>query len=310
MSLRILIVRFGSLGDVVLTTPLVRAIRAAHPAADIVFATKRAWAPVLHGNPHLRDVVTLEPGESLAGLARRLRGRFDHRLDLHGNLRSYALRALLGGRWTSYRKRRTARRLLIATRWNVYGPTIPVAARYHEAARRLGVTPDGRGAEVFPSPDDLLRASGIAPPGAVVLAPGASRWTKRWPADHWRALAAALHASGFGVVGVGTGDERAILHGTPAIDAFGHPLGVIAALLRRARTVVANDSGLMHLATAVGTPVVVLAGPTVESFGSVLQKPLACRPCSPYGSATCPAGHHRCMTDILVDDVARAVTTA
>jgi ADP-heptose:LPS heptosyltransferase len=95
---RILIVRFSSLGDILLTTPLIRALRARHPAATLSALTKQAWAPLLSANPHLDEVVAVAPGQSLVPLARALRAaRFTHLLDLHGSVRTRVLRLLVPG---------------------------------------------------------------------------------------------------------------------------------------------------------------------------------------------------------------------
>ena len=117
---------------------------------------------------------------------------------------------------------------------------------------------------------------------------------------------------------VGGAAERPLLDLPGIVPAYGLPLLVTAALLRRARVVVANDSGMLHLATAVGRPVVALVGPTVRAFGffpyaaqaEVLERPLACRPCSPFGSDHCPLGHHRCMIEIAPAAVHAAVERA
>ncbi|MBI4421730.1 MAG: glycosyltransferase family 9 protein [Gemmatimonadetes bacterium] len=316
---RVLIVRFGSLGDVILTTPLLRALRGAHPAATITFVTQRAYAPILDGNPRLDRVVALEPGESLRSLAARLAGdRFDHRLDLHGSLRSRLFRHLVPGAWRGYSKRRAARWRLVWFGGHGASPGAPVAEQYFAAARDLDVLPDGRPAEVFPSGAARRAAQALAPDGFVALAPGARHRTKRWPAAHWRALAERLLAAGRRVVAVGSDGERDLLSGPDVTDGYGLPLDVTAALLARATAAVCNDSGLMHLATAVGTPVVVLLGPTIRAFGFtpyraravVLERPLRCRPCSSSGSAFCPLLHHRCLRDIDAATVATHVAEA
>ena len=129
--LRVLLVRFSSIGDVVLTTPLVRALRRRHPDAELVYVTKRALAPLVCDNPHLTGVVTLEPHEPVHRLAARLRALAPtHGLDLHGSLRSAALRALVPGRWAGYRKRKVARTALIAAKLDLYRDAVPVAERY------------------------------------------------------------------------------------------------------------------------------------------------------------------------------------
>lgn len=313
----ILVVRFGALGDVILTTPLLRAIRRAHPEARITYVTQRAYATLLEPDPAIARMAALERGESVRALARRLRGaRYDHRLDLHGSLRSLALRCLLPGRWRSWAKRRVRRALLVRLKVDASPSPIPIAERYFEAARDLGVTPDGEPAAVFTRPTDAAAAAALAGAKAyVALCPGARHWNKRWPPGHWAALAGRLRADGFAVVGLGTADERGLLPAPGVRNGFGTSLGVAAAVLRGARVAVANDSGLMHLATAVGTPVVALFGPTTPALGyapyrnrgRVLGRPLPCRPCTAFGGAHCPMRHHRCMIDLDAAEVAAAV---
>lgn len=325
-SPNILLVRFSSLGDVLLTTPLIRALRARHPAATITALTKQVWAPLLSANPHLDQVVAISPGQSLAPLARAIRAAgFTHRLDLHASVRTRVLRLLAPGGWSGYDARRRERKALIREHRDIYRDQVPVPERYFEAARELDVAPDGRPAELFVSPaassraeEWLARADLDGGLPLVVLAPGAAHATKRWPVAHWRALATTLGELGYAVAVVGGPADRAaggeVLAAAtgPAGNAAGElDLQATGALLGRARIVVSNDSGPMHLATAVGTPVVALFGPTVEAFGffpyrassRVLQRSMPCRPCSSKGSARCPMGHHRCLEEILPEDV-------
>ena len=182
-----------------------------------------------------------------------------------------------------------------------------MAERYFEAAAGLGVVPDGAPAEVHTTPDDDRRARTLVGDASyVALCPGAAHWNKRWPPAHWRTLAGALVQRGHAVVGIGTAEERGLLDAPGVVSGFGVGLGVAAALLRGARAAVANDSGLMHLATAVGTPVVALFGPTSPAFGYapyrtrglVVEHDLPCRPCSAFGGPHCPMRHHRCMIDL------------
>jgi heptosyltransferase-2 len=316
---RVLIVRFSSLGDVVLTTPLLRAIRARHPQADVTFVVQSRYADLLAGNPAVTRVVATAPREPMAALARRLGVReYDARIDLQASFRSRRLRRLLGGRWGTVNRRRAARLALIWLGVDLYPTRIPAAEQFFEAAAGLDVRPDGRPAGVFPTADEEKRAAALVPDGVVALVPGARWASKRWPAAHWRSLADRLAARGLALVAVGSAEERPLLSGPDVIDGYGLPLAATAAVLRRARVVVASDTGLMHLATAVGRPVIALAGPTVRAFGyfpygvaaQVVERPLPCRPCSASGSHHCPLGHHRCMIEITPDVVAQAVERA
>jgi len=321
--LRVLIVRFSSIGDVLLTTPLVRALRRRHPDAELVFVTKRAMFPLVSDNPHLTLVAALEPGEGVTHLAGRLRALAPtHGLDLHGSLRSVALRALVRARWAGYRKRKLARTLLVATKVDAYGTPTPVPERYFEAARRLDVNPDGGAPEFHLGPAardrvaSWLEERGLATAPLVALAPGAAHATKRWAVRHWIELIDRLGAQGLQPVVLGGPGDRGIAQQLPAPSAAGEfSLQETGALLARSRVVVSGDTGVMHMATGVGAPVVALFGPTVEQFGffpyraphTVLQHDLACRPCSSMGSARCPHGHHRCLESIAAAAVAGAV---
>lgn len=325
--LRVLLVRFSSIGDILLTTPLVRALKRRHPNAQLIYVTKRAMAPLVADNPHLSQVVALEPGEPIAHFARRLRALHPtHGLDLHDSLRSAILRLLVRCRWSGYAKRRLARTALIAAKLDLYRAHMPVAERYFEAARRLDVRPDGGppefclGAAARERVGRWLAERDLGPEGRplAALAPGAAHATKRWPIPHWQALAERLRAAGYRLVVLGGPEDRGAASqlGALAESAAGEfTLQETGACLARARVLVSGDTGVMHMATGVGTPVVALFGPTVAAFGffpyraraAVLEQDLPCRPCSATGTARCPLGHHRCLNDLVPDQVAAAV---
>jgi len=323
--LRILCVRFSSIGDVLLTTPLVRALHRRHPDAELYFVTKRAMAPLVVENPHLTRVVELEPNERITDLARRLRAlRPTHGLDLHGSLRSATLRLLVPCQWSGYSKRKFARTLLISAKINVYGKHVPVPERYFEAARALDVHPDGGSPEFFLAPAARERIARWLAERALdrqpfaALAPGAAHATKRWPIRHWCALAEQLRNMGCGLVAVGGDGDRELASqlGAGVHNAAGEfTLLETGACLARSAVLVSGDTGVMHMATGVGTRVLALFGPTVEPFGFfpyagravVFERDLGCRPCSAMGTEHCPLGHHRCLEEVFPDQVAAAV---
>lgn len=323
--LRILCVRFSSIGDVLLTTPLVRALHRRHPEAELYFVTKQAMAPLVIENPHITQVIALDLNERITEFARRLRALGPtHGLDLHGSLRSAALRLLVPCSWSGYSKRKLARTALISTKISLYGKHVPVPERYFEAARGLDVEPDGRPPEFFLAPAARDRvASWLATRGLdkqpfAALAPGAAHATKRWPIQHWQALTERLRQLGYGVVAVGGSGDRELASalGPNITNAAGEfTLQETGACLARAAVLVSGDTGVMHMATGVGTRVVALFGPTVELFGFfpyakraiVLERDLSCRPCSAMGTERCPLGHHRCLEEVLPDQVAAAV---
>ncbi|MBW8773488.1 MAG: glycosyltransferase family 9 protein, partial [Gemmatimonadetes bacterium] len=154
-------------------------------------------------------------------------------------------------------------------------------------------------------------------------------FSKRWPPEYWTALSASLAASGKDLVITGGRAEREVGDAMVAAaraaraDAVAEnsagefALQETGALLQRAEALAVGDTGVMHMATAVGTPIVALMGPTVAPFGffpyhanaKVLERDLYCRPCTPFGGPTCPEGHHRCLRDIAPAEVAAALVT-
>jgi heptosyltransferase-2 len=311
----------------------VRALHRRHPEAELYFVTKRAMAGLVIENPHLTQVVALRQDERITDLARHLRALGPtHALDLHGSLRSAALRLLVPCSWSGYAKRKFARTALISTKINLYGKHVPVPERYFEAARAAGldVTPDGGPPEFFLGPPareriaQWLAQHGLDTQPFAALAPGAAHATKRWPVAHWRELAERLRHAGYGLVTLGGAADREVANaissgvggGEGLVNAAGEfSLQETGACLARAAVLISGDTGVMHMATGVGTRVVALFGPTVEPFGFfpytkhavVLERDLTCRPCSAIGTERCPLGHHRCLADVLPAQVAAAV---
>jgi heptosyltransferase-2 len=278
----------------------------------------------------VNHVIAITKERGLADIAAELRGnRYTHMLDLHDSIRSRMLRLLVPGRWRTYPKHRLARSMLIQTKRNWYRDSRSVAERYFDAARALDVVPDGHPPDLFLSPEAVREAAAWLERNApslnrslIALAPGAAHATKRWPLEHWHMLVRRILDEGLAVVLVGGTEDAAVAKalaanaGAPVLNAAGQfGLQGTGALLQRASALISGDTGVMHMATALGTPVVALFGPTVQPFGyfpytakaQIVELPLPCRPCSSKGSSRCPLGHHRCMGDMGPDVVFEAV---
>ncbi len=320
-----LVIQTAFLGDVVLTTPLLSELARRDGPVDVV--TTPAAAPLLEHHPAIRRVLRYDKRGADRGtggvwrLARALRAhRYDRAVIPHRSSRSAAL-ALLAG---------IPERIGFAgaPAALTYTARIPRPARGHEADRllalawptvvplpppvSLGLT-DADRAEA----DAWLATHGVGS-GFVALAPGSIWGTKRWP--YYADLAARLDRP---VVVVGGPEDiplaATVVGAAPSrahSSAGALSLRGSAALLARAGALVSNDSAPLHLATAVGTPVVALFGPTIPEFGfgprgaktaTLGLDGLACRPCSRHGPMICPLGHHRCMRDLAVDTVAAAL---
>jgi lipopolysaccharide heptosyltransferase II len=335
LSPDILAVRFSAIGDILLTTPLRRAIRVRHPGARIAVLTKRQYAPLLSDNPNINEVFGITENDSIRRVAEQIRSvHYSHILDLHGNLRTFALRLLAPGPWTSYSKRNIPRRAQILTKRSLFsGKAPPVAERYFEAAATLDVWPDDGPPEFFLAEgveDEVearLQKVGLGTASTLVaIAPGAAHATKRWPPLSWIDLARDLRRTGTEVVVVGGPDDAKLAQwiandvGPGAASLAGVlNLQETGAVIKRSAALISGDTGVMHMATGLGTPVVALFGPTVREFGffpykskraEVVELPLRCRPCSAHGSSRCPLGHHRCMKEISPASVLDALRAA
>lgn len=332
---RVLLVRLSSLGDVVLATAALEALREDVPGAAVDVLTKPAFREVFAANPAVAGVCQWDPTLGVAALARDLRReQYDWVVDLHGNLRTRLLRvALRGPRWSVYGKGSGRRRVAVALRRPGLLDGRHVVDRYIEALGPLGVRPVRRLPRVHPrSGDREAAARRLAEAGwdgsspVVALAPGA-RWnTKAWPPGHWATLIRALGAEKLAFPALLGGPEEEGLCGSILEESRGLGANLAgrtsilgtAAVLELSRVLVTNDSAPLHLATAVGTPVVALFGPTVRGFGfyplgprdEVVEADVACRPCSLHGRASCRQGFHRCLAELkpalVLDALGRA----
>lgn len=329
---RILVIRFSSIGDILLTTPVLRLLRQAYPAARLEFLTKAVYQDVLRANPCVDALHLLEPQRFQALLQSLRQHPYDLLLDLHATMRSRLLSyGVKAHTKLVYNKRVLRRALLVRLKWNTLQPVTPVTELYAAPLRRLGLTAPLSGLEMHLAPGsreaihtylrDRLPAWSSHP--LLALAPGAAWPTKRWPVTRFAEVAQAMaQAHGAAVVILGSaadvplGQElRQHLKG-PVVDSTGQlSLMHSAALLQQCALLLSNDSGLMHMATALHVPVVALFGPTVQEFGfypfqaqaRVVSTPLPCRPCTTKGSRRCPQGHHHCMQRLSSGQVLTAV---
>jgi heptosyltransferase-2 len=312
------------LGDVVLTTPLLSALAARHGPVDVV--TTPIAAPLLETHPAVVQVIPYDKRGVDAGwsgvtaLARRLRTHtYDRAYLPHRSLRSATLA----------RFARIPSRIGFKGSWSfLYTEARPKPRIGHETDRLLALANEPPGAyppQLRPTEADEQVVAQLVDDAFVALAPGSIWGSKRWP--YYGELAGRLSEQ-IAVVVVGGGDDAALgaeilkaAHdGTGRhrlVNACGKlTLRQSAALIGRAVALVTNDSAPLHLATAMGTPVIALFGPTVTEFGFGPMHPgdlalgvegLVCRPCSAHGPPQCPLTHHRCMRDLAVAAVTRAV---
>jgi len=321
-----LVIQTAFLGDVVLTTPLLAALAARHGPVDVV--TTPAAAVLLQHHPAVATVLPYDKHGADGGwtgfrrMGSRLRSRGYRTVYLpHRSVRSAVL-AL----WSGAQERIG---FADAPAAFTYTRRVGRARTGHEVERLLALASPGLAEthavslgltrEDHAAAQSWLEANGVGS-GFIAFAPGSVWATKRWP--YYPELAARLEGR---VVVVGSADDSGEAHaivartGGRAVSAAGAlGLRASAALIQRAACLVTNDSAPLHLATAVGTPVLAIFGPTVPEFGFGPRRPedvslghadLPCRPCSAHGPMVCPLGHHRCMRELSVDLVQQALAT-
>jgi ADP-heptose:LPS heptosyltransferase len=310
--MKILVLRFSSIGDIVLTGPVVRALKQ-QLGAEVHFATKAVFRDLVAHSPHVDRVHVLE--EELSPLIAALRKeRFDLVVDLHHNLRTARIKRKLGVPARSFPKLNIEKWLLVNLKKDRM-PRVHIVDRYLSTVTHLGVKNDGLGLELFLPPErevDLNTLPERHRSGFTVFAIGGAHQTKRLPLH--RMIELAMLVEGPLVIVGGAEDKadgRALANaiGSRAFDATGqYDILGSASLIRKANGVIAHDSGAMHIAAAFHRNVVSIWGNTVPEFGMgpyIPQHPerahvaevkgLPCRPCSKIGYARCPQGHFRCM---------------
>ncbi|MBM3422431.1 MAG: glycosyltransferase family 9 protein [Chlorobi bacterium] len=318
----ILVIRLSSIGDIILTTPLLREVAAAFPGARVDYCTKEPFRLLLAGNPHINALFTTEKPPA---------GRYDLVVDLQNNIRSRKLvRKLDAGTTVRYRKRNWMKLLLVKTGIDLSGEYRSVVERYREPVAGLGVRGDNGHCELYPSTEDRVFASTLpecdGPRFALCF--GAMHASKRFPPVKFARLLSLLSESmPLQILLLGGPDDTRyaaeILQNLPSplhervIDLSGRcSLMQTAAVLERCDGVLCNDTGLMHMASAFGKQLFVLFGSSVPAFGflpyhtpfELFGVPgLRCRPCSHIGRDFCPEGHLRCMNDISEDAVVGAI---
>lgn len=305
--MRILIVRFSSLGDMVLLASLVEAVHRTHPGAELWLATKREWAPLYSRDPRVHRIVELGQG-GLGAVVRALEPvAFDLALDAHGSLRSRLLLSRLRPVPTRRIAKDTLARLaFLHFRRRSARLDRSLVERYTELVD-LAAAPRPR---IALAEEDRAAAAGMQGRW-LAIAPGAKHPTKRWPVESFAAAAKPLveQRAAQVLVLAGPGEEaegEALASQLPGstLLAGAQPLRELAARLERCELLLGNDSGLSHLAEAMGTPVVTIFGPTVREWGYapldaasavVEQAGLPCRPCSRSGEKPCRMPERWCL---------------
>ena len=322
---KILIIRFSSIGDIVLTTPVIRCIHNQVPGAEIHFLSKHAFRAVLENHPYITRHFYLQHSCQL--LIHQLKEeQYDFIIDLHHNLRSFRIKqALRSVPHASFNKLNVQKWLLTSIKINVL-PDVHIVDRYLATAAALGVVNDGAGLDFFISDAQRVKSTDIPvshSAGYIALVIGAAHATKQLPLEQLKLLCSLIPHP---IILLGGKQERALGDEIASVDtvkvynaAGKFSLHESADLLRNAKLLITPDTGLMHIAAALKKKMISIWGSTVPAFGMtpyygntavshrIFQVPqLSCRPCSKIGFDKCPKKHFNCMNQINMQEVAFA----
>jgi len=315
---KILIIRFSSIGDVVLTTPVVRCVKK-QLKAEIHFLIKQNFAHILHENPYIDHIHFLKSStqETISALKDE---SFDLIIDLHKNIRSISISKALGVNTIRFDKLNMEKWMAVNLKIDKLPKNKHLVDRYFDALAVIGIKNDNQGLDYFIMPEDEYDAQelikGITSYQVLVL--GATYFTKRIPKEKCMDIIATYEHTTILLGGsdvASISQELATLLPQKVVNFAGKiGLGVSAGIIKHAKRVVSGDTGLMHIATALQKELIVLWGNTVPEFGmypyygdshqdkhtDLQVENLSCRPCSKLGYTKCPKKHFKCMMDIQV----------
>jgi len=319
---KILVVRFSSIGDIVLTSPVFRCIKKQFPQTEIHFLTKKKYAFVLDDNPYIDQIHCLENNrKALTAMLKSI--GFDFLVDLHNNLRTFRLKAALGIKSASFPKLNTQKWLLVNLKIDRM-PALHIVDRYFKTLEKIGVSNDQAGLDFFLDPNDLFDFSTLPTvfsKGYVVYAIGGQHNTKKMPSEQISKLCQQIDAP---LVLLGGKEDQAAAAEIKEksakknlIDLCGQlSFNQSAHIVQLSQQVITHDTGLMHVAAAMKKNLHVIWGNTVPAFGmypyaanfySWEIKGLSCRPCSKIGFQSCPKKHFNCMNQQDLVKIAQTV---
>ena len=319
---KILIIRFSSIGDIVLTTPVVRAVKQQVPNVELHFLVKKSNEILLKSNPYVDKIHTYKG--DIDALVSELKAEcFDYIVDLQNNFRSKKIIRKLGRPHCSFPKHNIKKMVLVRAKIN-FLPAVHIVDRYFKAAKALGVINDGEGLDYFIPEEDVFDVEDLPAgfeDGYIAVAVGAAHATKRIPVEKIIEIGNLLYKP---MVLLGDKNDANIAEiivshmNGKALNLCGKfNINTTASVVAQSEGVLTGDTGIMHIAAALGKPIASLWGNTVPELGMYpYLKPdapksrifevssLFCRPCSKLGFKKCPHGHFKCMNLISSYEVA------
>lgn len=310
--MKILLLRFSSIGDIVLTTPVIRCLKQQLPGSEIHYLTKDNFKSILELNPYLDKLITFSKStdEVISSLKNE---KYDLVIDLHKNIRTAKLKAKLFRKNISFNKINLEKWLTVNTKKKSFLPEKHIIDRYFDSIRKLGIENDEKGLDFFISKEDEFLLSNELQKDFIAFAIGAQFATKKLPVEKMISLLSKINHP---VVLLGgkediTGADKiknSLITKTIVNYCGELSLRQSAFVVSKSKVILTHDTGLMHIAAAFKKPIVSIWGNTIPEFGMYPYLPhqkelydcvevenLKCRPCSKIGFQACPKKHFDCM---------------
>lgn len=318
--MKILVIRLSSIGDIILTTPVLKAFKEKYPGTSIDFLVLDKFKDSIEGVPYIDNVIVFnkEKNDGLHNMAKfgkeLKKNEYDYIFDLHSKIRSKVISKNIGVKTFTYRKRSWWKTLLVKMRLIKYKVDNTIVKNYFGAFKDFGIEYKGEDISfAFSEKDETHKEY----EGLPVMAPGASKNTKKWTKEGFGELANLIYEKyGKETVLIGGKEDEELCNEIDKISG-GHTINMAGklslkesgALLSRASFLVTNDSGPFHIARGVKCKTFVIFGPTspeMFDFGNntvLIDKNIKCSPCSLHGDKECPKGHFNCMRQITGKEV-------
>jgi ADP-heptose:LPS heptosyltransferase len=326
--MRLLFIRFSSIGDIVFTTPAIRCAKLQIPNAEIHFLTKASMKSVTEANPYIDQFYYFD--NNLSALVDQFKEiEFDYIIDLHSNFRTFKIKKALGVPALTYKKLSIQKFLL--TKWHLNCmPHRHIADRCLDTLKPLGVVNDGKGLDHFVPNTVTLSAKDIPTAhqaGYVAFVIGASYATKKLPLEQLQQL---CHLIQYPIILIGGKEDAAIGEQVASVNpikiynACGKfNLHESALLVQQSKTVLSHDTGFLYVACAYHKKTIAIWGATSpaldvepyypqdlalqDMYTNAIVPHLPCQPCSNYGTHICPQGHFACMRKQNLKGIAQKV---
>lgn len=321
-----MIIRFSSIGDIVLTTPVIRCLKNQIKNTEIHYLTKKQFYPVIQGNPYIHKIHVFN--NNLNEIIKELKNEdFDYVIDLHKNIRSLIVKKKLGKPSTSFNKLNFKKWLIVNLNINRL-PNKHIVNRYFSSLKKFNVIYDGKGLDYFIPENEELNINKLPTylhNGYIGFVIGGKHATKILPPEKVISICKQINKA---VILLGGKEDKEVADkiknqaGNHIYNSCGEfSINQSASIIKKAEKIITNDTGLMHIAAAFNKEIISIWGNTIPQFGMtpflpageknkskiIENKNLNCRPCSKIGYSKCPKKHFDCMEKINEQEIVALV---